>query len=185
MPPLPQSTATIVLVPGAFHIDSSMDLLGAQLQRAGYNTHSASLVTVNGPSKNISDDIDYLQTQVLEPLIGQQGRDIVLYLHSYAGFPGSVAIEGYSKTARLANGTAGGILGLIYQSAFIPKQGDSLLQMIGGNYAPWQQLNVCARDSITSSSSKSKTNHVTGRYQTHYRSRSHSNFLCRRSSTTS
>ncbi|CAF9938584.1 MAG: hypothetical protein HETSPECPRED_001123 [Heterodermia speciosa] len=90
----------------------------------------------------LTDDVDALEGALLYPLIEQQGRDIVLYLHSYAGFPGSVAIAGYSKAERLAAGKPGGILGLIYQSAFISNPGDTLLQMIGGNYAPWQNPNT-------------------------------------------
>lgn len=62
----------------------------------------------------------------------------MLYLHSYAGFPGSTAIAGVSKVERRAAGLQGGIIGLIFQSAFVPKVGNTLLKMIGGNYAPWQ-----------------------------------------------
>ena len=78
---------------------------------------------------------------ILRPLI-EQGKDVVLYLHSYAGFPGSSAIAGFSKAERSAAGLQGGIIGLIFQSAFVPKVGDTLLQMIGGNYGPWQDPHV-------------------------------------------
>ncbi|KAL8754212.1 MAG: hypothetical protein Q9199_004500 [Rusavskia elegans] len=91
---------------------------------------------------NVQDDVAALAGEVLHPLIEKQGKDVVLYLHSYAGFPGSAAIKGLSKTERLAAGKRGGILGLVYQSAFIPKPGDTLLQMIGGTYAPWQDPNT-------------------------------------------
>ena len=136
------SLPTIVLVPGAFHVASSMDLLSSQLEQAGYDTKIIGLVTVNQPKFTVQDDVAVLAGEVLLPLIEKQGKDVVLYLHSYAGFPGSAAIKGLSKTERLAAGKRGGILGLIYQSAFIPKSGDTLKQMIGGNYAPWQDPNV-------------------------------------------
>lgn len=90
----------------------------------------------------VQDDVTALAAEVFFPLIEKHGKDVVLYLHSYAGFPGSAAIEGLSKAERLAAGKRGGILGLIYQSAFIPTPGDTLLQMIGGTYAPWQDPNV-------------------------------------------
>lgn len=122
-----------------------MDLLGAQLEQAGYNTRTLGLITVNHPKVDVSADAVELIVAILSPLIEQQGKDIVLYLHSYAGFPGSHAIKGLSKQERLAAGKQGGILGLIYQSAFIPKEGDTLLKMIGGSYAPWQDPNVCLR----------------------------------------
>ena len=133
---------TVVLVPGAFHVDSAMDLLGGQLAQKGYNTRTWGLKTVNAPNVSVSQDSALLAQGILEPLIAQQGKDIVLYLHSYAGFPGSSAIAGYSKAERSAKGLQGGILGLIYQSAFIPKDGNTLVQMIGGNYAPWQAPDV-------------------------------------------
>lgn len=132
---------TVVLVPGAFHVDSSMDILGAQLQRKGYHTRTWGLKTVNKPNVSVDEDSMLLAEGILRPLI-EQGKDVVLYLHSYAGFPGSSAIAGFSKAERSATGLQGGIIGLIYQSAFVPKVGDTLLQMIGGNYAPWQDPDV-------------------------------------------
>ena len=134
---------TIVLVTGAFHVDSAVDILGGRLQEAGYNTRSLGLRTVGNPGLTPNDDAAFLEKELLIPLIEQQGKDVVLYLHSYAGFPGSVAIHGLSKQERSAQGKKGGIVGLIYQSAFIPKEGDTLLKMIGGSYAPWQSPNVC------------------------------------------
>lgn len=133
---------TIVIVPGAFHVASSMDLFSSQLEEAGYDTQTFELVTVNQPMLKVQDDVTALAAEVLVPLIEKHGKDVVLYLHSYAGFPGSAAIKGLSKTERLAAGKRGGILGLIYQSAFIPKPGDTLLQMVGGTYASWQDPNV-------------------------------------------
>lgn len=135
------SKPTIVLVTGAFHVESVMDVLGAQLQQAGYNTRTKGLVTANGPGLSVKDDTTAL-LDLLQPLIVNQGKDIVLYLHSYAGFPGSAAIGGLSKKERTAKGQQGGIVGLIYQSAFIPQQGDTLVKMIGGSYAPWQSPDV-------------------------------------------
>ena len=131
----------VVMVPGAFHGESAMGILGAQLQQKGYNTRTWELKTVNKPNVSVDEDSMLLAEGCLKPLI-EQGKDVVLYLHSYAGFPGSSAIAGFSKTERSAAGLQGGIIGLIYQSAFVPKVGATLLQMIGGNYAPWQDPDV-------------------------------------------
>ncbi|KAL9583561.1 MAG: hypothetical protein Q9212_002632 [Teloschistes hypoglaucus] len=115
-----------------------MDLFSEQLMKAGFETYSFGLITPGQPQLTVQDDAAALITKMLLPLIEELGKDIVLYLHSYAGFPGSAAIKGLSKTERLAAGKPGGILGLIYQSAFIPKPGDTLVKMIGGHYPPWQ-----------------------------------------------
>lgn len=136
------ASPTFVLVPGAFHLRSAMDILALQLKNKGYNSQSFGLPTVNHPKFTVTNDAVNLEVEVLYPLIEQQGKDVVLYLHSYAGFPGSAAIKGYSKAERLATGKRGGIIGLIYQSAFIPLPGDTLLKMIGGQYAPWQNPDV-------------------------------------------
>lgn len=136
---------TVVLVPGAFHVESIMDILGAQLQQKGYDTRTWGLRTVNKPNVSVVEDSTLLAEGILKPLI-EQGKDVVLYLHSYAGFPGSAAIAGFSKAVRSAKGLQGGIIGLIFQSAFVPKVGDTLLHMIGGNYAPWQDPDVSLSD---------------------------------------
>ncbi|KAL8867436.1 MAG: hypothetical protein Q9174_005668 [Haloplaca sp. 1 TL-2023] len=118
-----------------------MDLLSSELQNNGYNTQTFGLVTVNNPTLTIQDDAAALIEEVLSPLIEDQNKDIVLYLHSYAGFPGSAAIKGFSKAERLVVGKQGGILGLIYQAAFIPQTGLSLLDMKGGKYPAWHDPN--------------------------------------------
>lgn len=133
---------TIVLVPGAFHVVSAMDLLSEQLKEAGFSTHSFGLITVGQAQLTAQDDAAAFTTEVLLPLIEGDGKDIVLYLHSFAGFVGSAAIQGLSKAERLAAGKHGGILGLIYQSAFIPKVGDTMLQILGGQYQHWQVPDV-------------------------------------------
>lgn len=132
---------TVVLVPGAFHVDLHMDILGAQLQQKGYNTRTWGLKSVNKPNVSVEEDSVLLAEGILKPLV-EQGKDVVLYLHSYAGFPGSAAIAGLSKAERSAQGLQGGITGLIYQSAFVPKVGDTLLQLIGGKFEPWQLPDV-------------------------------------------
>ncbi|KAI4191824.1 MAG: hypothetical protein LQ348_003400 [Seirophora lacunosa] len=119
-----------------------MDVFGAELEKAGLNFRSMGLATVNHAGLTVQDDVQALLTELLNPLIINEGEDIVLYLHSYAGFPASAAIAGLSKQERSAKGENGGIIGLIFQSAFCPTPGDTLLKMIGGNYAPWQSPDI-------------------------------------------
>ena len=133
---------TIVLVPGAFHVASSIDLLSLRLQETGYDTCTWGLTTINNPAASVTDDVFHLAQDVLKPLIEVEGKDVVLYLHSYAGFPGSAAIAGFAKAERVAVGQKGGIVSLIYQAAFVPKEGTSLNGMIGGDYPPWQDPDV-------------------------------------------
>ncbi len=119
-----------------------MNLLSQHLQQAGYLTCIKGRATVNQPTLSIQDDVTALQNEVLFPLIHEQGKDVILYLQSYAGFPGSAAIKELSKAERLDAGKQGGIVGLIYQSAFVPQEGQTLYGMIGGCPAPWQKPGV-------------------------------------------
>lgn len=141
----------IVLVTGAYHVASSLDLLTAQLEQSGWKTNRSALATVNRPDLSAPDDIALLTNCLLRPLIVEEGADIVLYVHSYAGFPASAAIAGLSKSERSAKAQKGGIIGLIYQSAFIPTEGDTVLEMIGGQPASWQDVHVSLSNSHPSS----------------------------------
>ena len=136
------SRPTIVLISGAFHVASHMSLLQAELAKAAYPCIARSLRTPGAPGLSILDDVKHLKEEVLHPLILEQGKFVVLYLHSYAGFPGSAAIGGLSKEERVAKGEKGGVIGLIYQCAFIPHEGDALIKMLGGSYPEWQAPDV-------------------------------------------
>ena len=133
---------TIVLISGAFHVDSVMHILSGELQRRGYNTRTQDLISVNNRTVSVDRDTQALRENILIPLVIEQRKDIVVFCHSYAGFPSSGAIGGLSKAERLSKGLPGGIIGLIYLTAFIPPAGKTLLQMIGGDFAPWQEVNV-------------------------------------------
>ncbi|KAL9003167.1 MAG: hypothetical protein Q9188_003954 [Gyalolechia gomerana] len=135
-------TPTIVLVSGAYHVPSMMDLLAARLEQSGYRTRTSGLVSVDRPDLSVEDDIAALTNDLLRPLIVEEHRDIVLYLHSYAAFPCSAAIAGLSKSERSTKRQEGGIVGLVYQSAFIPIEGDTVLGMLGGKLAAWQEVNA-------------------------------------------
>ncbi|KAL8765573.1 MAG: hypothetical protein Q9209_007404 [Squamulea sp. 1 TL-2023] len=65
------------------------------------------------------------------------GKEIVVIMHSYSGGPGAMAAEGLSLAERRAAGRIGGIVGLIFISAFIAKDGQTLVSGSGGQLAPW------------------------------------------------
>ena len=65
------------------------------------------------------------------------GNEVVLIMHSSAGGPGAMAAKGLSVAERRAAGHTGGILGLIFISGFVAQEGQTLLDSIGGRYAPW------------------------------------------------
>jgi hypothetical protein len=78
---------------------------------------------------------------IFNPLFVED-KVVVLVIHSYAGVPGSAAIKGLSKVERASNGSPGGIIGVTYQSAFIPSEAVAVLDLLGGQLAPWQTEEV-------------------------------------------
>ncbi|KAL8963663.1 MAG: hypothetical protein Q9193_000107 [Seirophora villosa] len=65
------------------------------------------------------------------------GKEVVVIMHSYSGGPGAVAAKDLSIAARRAAGRPGGIIGLIFISAFLAEEGQSLVSGSGGVLAPW------------------------------------------------
>ena len=58
--------------------------------------------------------------------LADEGKDVVLTMNSYGGFPGTEASKGLSKKEREANGLKGGIIELVYLASFLPAVGLSL-----------------------------------------------------------
>lgn len=133
-----QQTPTFVITPGAWHPASAADLLVNELSAAGFPAQAVGLKTV-GAYGPMTDDTKYLRDEVYIPLI-ESGKDIVVVLHSYGGFPGSTAIQGLGKKDR--QGKAGGIVGIVYIAAFVPQEGMSLKANCGGVVPDWQQADV-------------------------------------------
>lgn len=80
--------------------------------------------------------------KLLNPLL-DDGKDILLVMHSYSGSPGSVAARGLSQVERVSKGLEGGIIRLVFIAALVAPKGASLLSMVGGKFHPWVQVGVC------------------------------------------
>ena len=80
---------TIVIAPGAWHLPSAFAGMSRQLQAKGYPTHCPAMPTNNSqrPDVTMTDDANYL-SELLTSL-ADNGAEVVLVLHSYAGLPGS------------------------------------------------------------------------------------------------
>ena len=138
------SKPTFVLVPGAWHSPSHYGHLLARLQGAGYPTVSLALPSVNPqePKKvEVVTDIVFIREKILLPLL-EDGKDVVLAMHSYGGCVGGAAAKGLSKSERRSEGRQGGVIGLVFIAAFLAREGDSLLSALGGKFDPWVTVNV-------------------------------------------
>ena len=70
------------------------------------------------------------------------GREVVVIMHSYSGGPGAMAAKGLSVAERQATGKLGGVIGLIFVSAWIAQEGETFTTGSGGRLSPWVIENV-------------------------------------------
>ncbi|KAE8166690.1 Alpha/beta hydrolase fold-1 [Aspergillus tamarii] len=132
----PKQPPTLLLTPGSWHTPASQIYLQTALQNAGYPTQTIAHPT-NGadpPSKTLTDDTTNLR-HTLSHLIEQEGKDVVLIAHSYGGLVISNAAKGLGKKDRDKQGLQGGIVLMVYMTAFLVPKGKSLFEVLG-EYRP-------------------------------------------------
>ncbi|OKL56587.1 hypothetical protein UA08_08128 [Talaromyces atroroseus] len=133
---------TIVFLPGAWLTESCYSPLLSSLKKEGFPVHYAQYPSLNPSPQYIPDadcqrDATAILNQAIKPLIEDQGQDVILFMHSYASMPGSAAARGFSKSERLRDGKAGGVVGLVCIGAFLVPEGLSCAGLQGGNLPGW------------------------------------------------
>ncbi|KAF8846945.1 hypothetical protein BDZ45DRAFT_608176, partial [Acephala macrosclerotiorum] len=83
-----------------------------------------------GPA-TFEEDIFFIASTIRK--LSDDGKDVVLTMNSYGGFPGTEASKGLSKNEREAKGLKGGIIALVYLASFLPAVGLSLRASMGEN----------------------------------------------------
>ena len=140
-----KSKPTVVLVPGACHTPQHFVRCISHLREAGIAVVCEKLASVDPPKQarpGMSDDIAFIQQHLLQPLV-DQGREILLVCHSFAGLSGGAAALGYSKKERRGKGQTGGIVGLLFIAAFLAFEGaEPLGKLPDGTYRPEQSVDV-------------------------------------------
>ena len=137
--PLP----TILFFAGAFADPSCFDTLSGHFQSAGYHTSYAYVPSLNppdAPTVTTSNDAEQARNKYLMPLL-DDGKEVVVFVHSYGGVVGGQAAAGLSKSARSAAGKPGGVIGLVYLVGNIVGKDYTLLQAVGGAYPPFIKEN--------------------------------------------
>lgn len=132
-----KNSPTIFFIPGAWHHPWIFDDVRNVLSTRGYETDSATLVTVG--SKNASagviDDAVEVRSALLK--LVEAGKEVILVAHSYGGLVASNSVQGLSADQRSANGKPGGIIMLVFLCAFAVPVGSSLLMAHGDVYPDW------------------------------------------------
>ncbi|PLB54024.1 alpha/beta-hydrolase [Aspergillus steynii IBT 23096] len=131
---------TIVFSIGSWLTPASFDTLRAKLLERLIPTEAPAHPSVGAepPTKTLTDDISSLKS-VLTRLV-EESKDVIVVGHSSGGISASGAVEGLLKTDREAAGKKGGVVMIVFMAAFVLDKGQSLLDMLGGKYLPWMDV---------------------------------------------
>ncbi|KAG8163935.1 hypothetical protein KVR01_005853 [Diaporthe batatas] len=129
-----------VFAPGAWHTPDCYQLVQDRLHAQGWETRAVAYPSVGAepPTKSAFDDAAAVRAEA-QALV-DQGRQVVLVGHSYGGLVISEAAKDLAYKQRKAEGKEGGVVLLVYMSAFVVPKGFSLIQMLGGNPLPWMDI---------------------------------------------
>jgi pimeloyl-ACP methyl ester carboxylesterase len=135
--------STIVFVPGAWHTPVCFETVRSELKVLGFRTiavASPSVGSKSSPLKNLTNDVANLHAAIEK--IANEGKLVTVIAHSYGGAIISGAAEDLGYAQRHAAGKKGGIVMIMYLSAFAIPKGISLLQAVGGTPPPWWEYKV-------------------------------------------
>lgn len=134
------ATATkpaILLVQGSFQLPEVYSKLTNALKAKGYSVTHPELPSLRGQddpsfgSKTLLDDAATIQAAA-ENLVKVQKSPVVVLMHSYGGLVGTTGIpRELSRVSRKEQGKAGGVIRLIYVTAFVLDEGQSVLGVFG------------------------------------------------------
>lgn len=134
------SKPTILLVPGAWHSPDLYAPMTDLLVAEGYEYIGISLASIGADPalENWDPDVELIHKTVLGVL--DQGKDVVLVVHSYGGLVGSEAMKGLGKKQRESEGKKGGVVRLVYICAFFLELGMHLQAVKNDQPYPWMMV---------------------------------------------
>ncbi|KAJ5454098.1 uncharacterized protein N7458_005054 [Penicillium daleae] len=96
------SNPTLILAPGAWYLPTAFDLIIDKLPE--YRCRTVTFPSIQSATRisDLQPNIDAVQFIVDQE--EEDGHDIVVILHSWAGLPVSSALDGLSKSERQAKG---------------------------------------------------------------------------------
>ncbi|KAL2070663.1 hypothetical protein VTL71DRAFT_13689 [Oculimacula yallundae] len=134
MSPQTTTNTAFLIVPGSFTPPTLYTKIISLLQAQNY---LASVIPLQSASERpqgpatFEEDASAIHSALLA--LVEEGKDVVLVMHSYGGYPGTEASKGLSKKEREKEGKEGGIVRLVYMAAFIPAVGGSIVGGLGEN----------------------------------------------------
>ncbi|KAF7365153.1 AB hydrolase-1 domain-containing protein [Mycena venus] len=123
---------TFVVVTGVAHTPAHTQSLVESLNTKGYFTEPVAHPTIGPLAASAPPNADAANLRkILENLIINQQKDVVLLCHAYGGMVGSQSVNGLERSARAKAGRKGGIVKVVFITALLPQEGESMLQIFG------------------------------------------------------
>ena len=147
------SPFTILIVHGSWHTPFFFTTIVEMLNARGYPVTVPQLPTCDPVAPHnaglgLNADVVKISSEVIR-LAEQESKDVLIVAHSYGGVIATAAVAPESsKEQRSKEGKAGGILGILYLTAFLPQLGISLGDMIGGELPSNVQEDVSSNESF-------------------------------------
>lgn len=133
------SKPTILCVPGAWHTPQIYAKVLSILSNYGYPTVGLPLPSAGAepPHANFDGDVQGIRNCLTE--LVEDGKDVVLVMHSYTGMPGAEAPAGLGKKERQAANLKGGVIRLVFVMAFAMPEGFAPTAG-GAKYPEWMRM---------------------------------------------
>ena len=126
---------------GAWHTPEHYADLVDQLHTAGFSKvlcpQHLSATTVLPFPESATLDHDTSQMHQIVKQVVEDGHPVILLMHSWGGVVGNNASDGLLWPQRQAQGLPGGIVHLVYFSAFVMPAGTNMVAPFSGNIPPW------------------------------------------------
>lgn len=134
---------TIAIIPGAWQDSNAYNPLRDAFSSVGYQSVCLSPPSTTLPHGNtdLAADVTFVREKVLLPLINE-GKDVIVLMHSFGGVYGGAATRGLSKAQREREAKKGGVVALVYMAAVCVPSGMSTLERmgVGEELLPWVEL---------------------------------------------
>ncbi|KAI1424667.1 Alpha/beta hydrolase fold-1 [Xylaria sp. FL1777] len=130
----------IFFVPGAWHSPWVFDGVRSILSARGFGTETSSLATVGSADSSVGLSNDAAKVRSALTKLIDNGKEVILVVHSYGGVVASNAVQGLGIEQRTGNGVQGGIVMILYLAAFAIPTKTNFLTALGGSNLPWWKI---------------------------------------------
>ena len=116
---------TFVLVPGNFLPPTYYTDVAKVLESHSFPTQLVTLISTGSKEPLTSNEPDIAAIRKSVEDLTSAGKEVIVVIHSYAGVPGCEAVKGLGKQERSGVGKSGGVVKLVYVTAWMLQEGES------------------------------------------------------------